>query len=119
MDSDKRSKIEVLLRILLTAQKEVHMILASENSFLKRDRSRPRPVREDAPLVLPLRGWRRLTSDFRKLWTIWRPQPASTGLPKRGECGDSCGTRRAHRWEGPRDSQRVVCVRASVVPADP
>jgi hypothetical protein len=32
MDSDKRSKIEVLLRILLTAQKEVQMILASENS---------------------------------------------------------------------------------------
>ena len=28
MDSDKRSKIEVLLRILLTAQTEVQMILA-------------------------------------------------------------------------------------------
>jgi hypothetical protein len=30
MDSDKRSKIEVLLRILLAAQNEVQMILASE-----------------------------------------------------------------------------------------
>ena len=30
MDSDKRSKIEVLLRMLLAAQTEVQMILASE-----------------------------------------------------------------------------------------
>jgi hypothetical protein len=30
MDSDKRSKIEVLLRMLLAAQNEVQMILASE-----------------------------------------------------------------------------------------
>ena len=29
MDSDKRSKIEVLLRMLLAAQTEVHLILAS------------------------------------------------------------------------------------------
>ena len=29
MDSDKKSKIEVLLRMLLAAQTEVHLILAS------------------------------------------------------------------------------------------
>ena len=32
MDSDKRSKIEVLLRMLLAAQKEVQMIIASRAS---------------------------------------------------------------------------------------
>ena len=32
MESDKRSKIEVLLRMLLAAQTEVHLILASNET---------------------------------------------------------------------------------------
>ena len=35
MDSDKRSKVEVILRMLLAAQKEVQMILASEQYSLE------------------------------------------------------------------------------------
>jgi hypothetical protein len=31
--------------------------------------------------VMRLRCWRTRTTDFKRLWTIWRPQPASTGCP--------------------------------------
>ena len=41
--------------------------------------------------MMRLRGWRTLTSDFKGLWTIWRPRPASTGCLSEDEHGDSQG----------------------------
>ena len=62
MDSDKRSKIEVLLRMLLAAQTEVHLILASMASETG-------GASREAVTRLRTR-----TTDFKRLWTICRPE---------------------------------------------
>ena len=52
--------------------------------------------------MMRLRGWRTRTTDFKGLWTIWRPRPASTGCldgPRRGVFQRmACHLRQAQVW---------------------